>query len=106
MNVSPNAGLRQVISATRFRKESRTGTTDFRRLSRPDRDRAGNSGKQLPVHGRPGAGGRCARRLRLYQARYKQTKQGESPLLEILFSHELAIAGKHVLLVEGLVHSE
>jgi hypoxanthine phosphoribosyltransferase len=25
--------------------------------------------------------------------------------LEILFSHELAIADKHVLLVEGLVHS-
>ena len=36
---------------------------------------------------------------------YKQSKQGESPLLEILFSHELAIADKHVLLVEGLVHS-
>jgi hypoxanthine phosphoribosyltransferase len=28
-----------------------------------------------------------------------------SAVLEILFSHELAIAGKHVLLVEGLVHS-
>ena len=26
-------------------------------------------------------------------------------MLEIFFSHELAIAGKHVLLVEGLVHS-
>lgn len=36
--------------------------------------------------------------------RYKQT-QGEGALLEILFSHELAIQGKHVLLVEGLVHS-
>jgi hypoxanthine phosphoribosyltransferase len=36
---------------------------------------------------------------------YKQSTRGESPLLEILFSHELAIAGKHVLLVEGLVHS-
>src|SRR5262249_17375703 len=37
--------------------------------------------------------------------RYKQTKQGEAPLLEINFSHELPIQGKHVLLVEGLVHS-
>jgi len=37
--------------------------------------------------------------------RYKQSKQGETALLEIQFSHELAIEGKHVLLVEGLVHS-
>src|SRR5260370_3876381 len=36
---------------------------------------------------------------------YKQSRQGESAVLEIFFSHELAIAGKHVLLVEGLVHS-
>ncbi|MGB9233046.1 MAG: phosphoribosyltransferase family protein [Terriglobales bacterium] len=37
--------------------------------------------------------------------RYKQTSQGEAPVLEIFFSHELDIKGKHVLLVEGLVHS-
>ena len=37
--------------------------------------------------------------------RYKQSKQGETALLEIQFSHELAIQDKHVLLVEGLVHS-
>jgi hypoxanthine phosphoribosyltransferase len=37
--------------------------------------------------------------------RYQQSKQGEAPVLEIFFSHELPIAGKHVLLVEGLVHS-
>lgn len=37
--------------------------------------------------------------------RYKQTTQGEAPILEIFFSHELAIEGKNVLLVEGLVHS-
>jgi hypoxanthine phosphoribosyltransferase len=37
--------------------------------------------------------------------RYKQTSQGEAPMLEIYFSHELDIKGKHVLLVEGLVHS-
>ena len=36
---------------------------------------------------------------------YKQSKPPSAPLLEILFSHELDIAGKHVLLVEGLVHS-
>src|SRR5258707_8675414 len=35
---------------------------------------------------------------------YKQT-EGEGALLEIFFSHELSIAGKHILLVEGLVHS-
>jgi hypoxanthine phosphoribosyltransferase len=37
--------------------------------------------------------------------KYKQTQQGDAPVLEILFSHELDIQGKHVLLVEGLVHS-
>ena len=37
--------------------------------------------------------------------RYKQVEQGEAPMLEIYFSHELDIAGKHVLLIEGLVHS-
>jgi hypoxanthine phosphoribosyltransferase len=37
--------------------------------------------------------------------RYKQTSQGDAPILEIFFSHELEIKAKHVLLVEGLVHS-
>jgi hypoxanthine phosphoribosyltransferase len=37
--------------------------------------------------------------------RYKQSKEGEAPVLEIYFSHELALEGKHILLVEGLVHS-
>lgn len=37
--------------------------------------------------------------------RYKQSKEGEAPVLEIFFSHELKIEGKHALLVEGLVHS-
>jgi hypoxanthine phosphoribosyltransferase len=36
---------------------------------------------------------------------YKQSGQAERAVLEIVFGHELAIAGKHVLLVEGLVHS-
>jgi hypoxanthine phosphoribosyltransferase len=37
--------------------------------------------------------------------RYKESKQSEAPLLEIFFSHELPIEGKHILLIEGLVHS-
>jgi len=37
--------------------------------------------------------------------RYKQLNQSQAPMLEIFFSHELAIEGKHILLVEGLVHS-
>ena len=37
--------------------------------------------------------------------RYQQTKRGDAPLLEIVFSHELEIENKNVLLVEGLIHS-
>jgi len=38
--------------------------------------------------------------------RYRtQASQGPSEILEILFSHELDIDDKDVLLVEGLVHS-
>jgi hypoxanthine phosphoribosyltransferase len=37
--------------------------------------------------------------------RYKQPEQNGAPVQEIVFSHELAIQGKHVLLIEGLVHS-
>jgi hypoxanthine phosphoribosyltransferase len=37
--------------------------------------------------------------------RYKELNESQARMLEIYFSHELAIAGKHVLLVEGLVHS-
>ena len=38
--------------------------------------------------------------------RYRtQPSTGQSDVLEILFSHELDIRGKDVLLVEGLVHS-
>src|SRR5215470_18013288 len=32
--------------------------------------------------------------------RYKEVQQGAAPMLEIVFSHELKIEGKHVLLVE------
>lgn len=39
--------------------------------------------------------------------RYAQKPQGDNspPMLEIFFSHEFEIRGKHVLLVEGVVHS-
>ena len=37
--------------------------------------------------------------------RYRREQTTPAGLLEIFFSHELAIAGKHILLVEGLVHS-
>src|SRR5260370_13183794 len=47
-------------------KSSRTGTADFRRLSRRDHDRVGYSGEWLPLHGRPGAGGRCSPHLLVY----------------------------------------
>jgi hypoxanthine phosphoribosyltransferase len=106
MNVSPNTGLRQVISADQIQKRvrelGRQISDDYRGeavvalgilensfLFMADLVRA----VDVPVI--------CA----FIKPRYKQSKQGESPLLEILFSHELAIAGKHVLLVEGLVHS-
>ena len=106
MNVSPNAGLRQVISADQIQKRvrelGRQISDDYRGqtvialgilensfLFMADLVRA----VDVPVV--------CA----FIKPSYKQSKQGESPLLEILFSHELAIAGKHVLLVEGLVHS-
>ncbi len=106
MNVSPNAGLRQVISSDQIQKRvrelGRQISDDYRGqtvialgilensfLFMADLVRA----IDVPVI--------CS----FIKPSYKQTKQGESPLLEILFSHELAIAGKHVLLVEGLVHS-
>ncbi len=106
MNVSPNAGLRQVISADQIQKRvrelGRQISDDYRGqtvialgilensfLFMADLVRA----IDVPIV--------CA----FIKPRYKQSQQGESPLLEILFSHELAIAGKHVLLVEGLVHS-
>ena len=37
--------------------------------------------------------------------RYKQPEHGQSPVLEIFFSHEPDIRNQHVLLVEGVVHS-
>src|SRR5271169_346043 len=106
MNASPNARLRQVISADQIQKRvrelGRQISDDYRGqtvialgilensfLFMADLVRA----IEVPIV--------CS----FIKPSYKQSKQGESPLLEILFSHELAIAGKHVLLVEGLVHS-
>jgi hypoxanthine phosphoribosyltransferase len=38
--------------------------------------------------------------------RYRREQENASAgFLEIFFSHELAIAGQHILLIEGLVHS-
>jgi len=106
MNVSPNAGLRQVISAEQIQKRvrelGRQISDDYRGetmialgilensfLFMADLVRA----VDVPLI--------CS----FIKPSYKQSQQGESAVLEILFSHELAIAGKHVLLVEGLVHS-
>src|SRR5271169_6379724 len=106
MSALPNAGLRQVISADQIQKR-------IRELGRQISD---------DYHGQTVVALGILENSFLFMAdlvrmvdvpvvcafikpSYKQIKQGESPLLEILFSHELAIAGKHVLLVEGLVHS-
>jgi hypoxanthine phosphoribosyltransferase len=106
MTATSNAGLRQVISADqiqkRIRELGRQISDDYRGQTMVALGILENSflfmadlvrTVDVPVV--------CA----FIKPSYKQIKQGESPLLEILFSHELAIAGKHVLLVEGLVHS-
>ncbi len=106
MNVSPKTGLRQVIAADQIQKRvrelGRQISDDYRGqtvialgilensfLFMADLVRA----IDVPVV--------CA----FIKPSYKQSQQGEAPLLEIFFSHELAIADKHVLLIEGLVHS-
>ena len=106
MTPSPNSALRQVISADQIQKRvrelGRQISDDYRGetvvalgilengfIFMSDLVRA----MDVPVA--------CT----FIKPRYKQTQQGDSPLLEIVFSHELDIQGKHVLLVEGLVHS-
>jgi hypoxanthine-guanine phosphoribosyltransferase len=106
MNVPLHAGLRQVISADQIQKRvrelGRQISDDYRGQTVIALGILENSflfmADLVRAH-------RCARHLRLYQAELQAEPAGESPVLEILFSHELAIAGKHVLLVEGLVHS-
>ena len=106
MTASPNAALRQVISADqlqkRIRELGRQISDDYRGQTVIALGILENSfmfmsdlvrALDVPVV--------CS----FIKPRYKQTKQGEAPVLEIFFSHELAIEGKHVLLIEGLVHS-
>jgi hypoxanthine phosphoribosyltransferase len=106
MNVSPNAALRPVIPAEQIQKRvrelGRQISDDYRGetvvalgilenafMFMSDLVRA----MDVPVV--------CT----FIKPRYKETQQGDAPLLEIVFSHELKIEGKHVLLIEGLVHS-
>ena len=106
MTASPNAALRQVISADQIQKR-------VRELGRQISD--DYRGQTLIALGILENGfmfiADLVRALEVpvvctfIKPRYKESKQGEAPLLEIFFSHELPIEGKHVLLIEGLVHS-
>jgi hypoxanthine phosphoribosyltransferase len=106
MTASPNPGLRQVISADQIQKRvhelGRQISDDYR-------------GETVVALGMLENGfvfmSDLVRALDVpvvctfIKPKYKQMQQGDAPLLEIFFSHELDIQGKHVLLVEGLVHS-
>jgi len=106
MTASPNTALRQVISADQIQKR-------VRELGRQISD--DYRGQTLIALGILENGfmfiADLVRALEVpvvctfIKPRYKESKQGEAPLLEIFFSHELPIEGKHILLVEGLVHS-
>jgi hypoxanthine phosphoribosyltransferase len=106
MTASPNPVLRQVISADQIQKR-------VRELARQISD--DYRGETLIALGILENGfmfiSDLVRTLEVpvvctfIKPRYKQTTQGEAPVLEIFFSHELPIVGKHILLVEGLVHS-
>jgi hypoxanthine phosphoribosyltransferase len=106
MSTPPNAELRPVISADQIQKRvrelGRQISDDYRGRSIVALGILENSflfmadlvrAIDVPVI--------CA----FIKPSYNQTQAGVSPVLEILFSHELLIAEKHVLLVEGLVHS-
>jgi hypoxanthine phosphoribosyltransferase len=106
MTASPNPGLRQVISADQIQKRvhelARQISDDYR-------------GETVVALGMLENGfifmSDLVRVLDVpvvctfIKPKYKQMQQGDAPVLEIFFSHELDIQGKHVLLVEGLVHS-
>jgi len=106
MTASPNAALRQVISADQIQKRVRELG---RQISHDYRDQT------LIALGILENGFMfIADLVRVLEVpvvctfikpRYTENKQGEAPLLEIFFSHELGIQDKHVLLIEGLVHS-
>jgi hypoxanthine phosphoribosyltransferase len=106
MTASPNPALRQVISADQIQKRvrelGRQVSDDYRGHTVLALGILENSfmfmsdlvrSMDVPVV--------CA----FIKPRYKQSKQGEAPLLEIFFTHELTIPDKHILLLEGLVHS-
>ena len=105
MTALPNTGLRQVISADQIQKR-------VRELGRQISD--DYRGETVIALGILENGfmfiADLVRALEVpvvctfIKPRYKQNA-GEGAMLEIFFSHELAIKGKHVLLVEGLVHS-
>ena len=106
MTASPNAALRQVISADQIQKR-------VRELGRQISD--DYRGQTLIALGILENGFMFVADLvraldvpvvcTFIKPRYTESKQGEAPLLEIFFSHELGIQDKHVLLIEGLVHS-
>lgn len=106
MTVSPNSALRQVISADQIQKR-------VRELGRQISD--DYRGETVVALGILENGFMFMSDLvrvmdvpvvcTFIKPKYKQTQQGDTPVLEIFFSHELDIQGKHVLLVEGLVHS-
>src|SRR5258708_12254206 len=104
MNVSPNAGLRQVISAEQIQKRvrelGRQISDDYRGetmialgilensfLFMADLVRA----VDVPLI--------CS----FIKPSYKQSQQGESAVLEILFSHHLPIPANHLFLHERVV---
>jgi hypoxanthine phosphoribosyltransferase len=109
MNVSPSPGLRQVISADQIQKRvrelGRQISDDYRGQTVVALGILENSflfmadlvrGIDVPIV--------CA----FIKPSYKQSQnknEGDSPVLEIFFSQDLAIDGRHVLLVEGLIHS-
>jgi hypoxanthine phosphoribosyltransferase len=106
MTASPNTALRQVISADQIQKR-------IRELGRQISD--DYRGETVIALGILENGfifmADLVRALdgpvicTFIKPKYTQTQKGDAPLLEIVFSHELDIPGKHVLLVEGLVHS-
>jgi hypoxanthine phosphoribosyltransferase len=106
MSTSPNTALRQVISADQIQKRvrelGRQISDDYRGQTIIALGILENSfmfmadlvrSVDVPII--------CT----FIKPRYKQLNESQAGMLEIFFSHELAIAGKHVLLVEGLVHS-
>jgi len=106
MNAFPNAKLRQVISGDqilkRVRELGRQISDDYRGKTVVALGILENSFMFMADLVRAvDAPLVCT----FIKPRYQQTKQGEAPIMEIFFSHELDIKDKHVLLVEGLVHS-